>query len=61
MTDPDRQHTTEPAEGAVRGDDQAGGRTPHAEEPAEGADPAVDPGAAAGLDVPTPPVTPGEM
>jgi hypothetical protein len=42
MTDPD--HTQEPAEGAERpGDDPAGGRTPHPEQPAEG-----DPGTAAG-------------
>jgi hypothetical protein len=54
MTDADRQHTTEAAEGDVPGDDEAGGRTPHPEDPAEGPD-------AAGVDVPTPPVTPGEM
>ena len=54
MTDPDREHTTEPAEGQEPGDDETGGRTPHPQDPAEGAD-------AAGLDVPTPPVTPGEM
>jgi hypothetical protein len=38
MTDPDRQHTSEPAEG----DDAPGSdpqeRTPHPEEPAEGKD-----------------------
>lgn len=39
MTDPEREHTQEPAEGAQRpGEDQPGGRTPHAEQPAEGAD-----------------------
>jgi hypothetical protein len=37
MTDPDRDHTQEPAEGAERpGADPAGGRTPHPEQPAEG-------------------------
>jgi ribokinase len=44
MTDPDRDHTQEPAEGAERpGTDPAAGRTPHPEQPAEG-----DPGAAPG-------------
>ena len=38
MTDPDRVHTTESAEGDEPGDDATGGRTPHAEEPAEGPD-----------------------
>ena len=40
MTDPDRSHTAEPAEGAEPGgDDGAGGRTPHPQDPAEGAEP----------------------
>ncbi|MCU1616607.1 MAG: hypothetical protein JWO98_4147 [Frankiales bacterium] len=39
MTDPDREHTQEPAEGADRpGADEATGRTPRSEEPAEGKD-----------------------
>jgi hypothetical protein len=39
MTDPDREHTQEPAEGAERpGGEQASGRTPHPEQPAEGED-----------------------
>jgi hypothetical protein len=37
MTDPDREHTTEPAEGAdPPGSASTGGRTPHPEDPAEG-------------------------
>ena len=36
MTEPDRQHTTEPAEGDVPGDDEPGGRTPPPQDPAEG-------------------------
>lgn len=36
MTDPDRQHTTEPAEGDERPGQQVDARTPHPEEPAEG-------------------------
>ena len=36
MTDPDREHTTEPAEGQEPGDDETGGRTPHPQDPAEG-------------------------
>jgi hypothetical protein len=36
MTDPQREHTTEPAEGEVPGDDDPGGRTPHPQDPAEG-------------------------
>jgi hypothetical protein len=37
MTDPERQHTGEPAEGDEQaGDDQGSGRTPHPEQPAEG-------------------------
>jgi len=36
MTDPDRMHTTESAEGDEPGDEETGGRTPHSEEPAEG-------------------------
>ena len=38
MTDPDRPHTAEPAEGDLPGDDRAGGRTPHPQDPAEGQD-----------------------
>ena len=38
MTDPDRPHTSEPAEGQEPGNDGAGGRTPHSQDPAEGAD-----------------------
>lgn len=38
MTDPDRAHPTEPAEGADRQEpDRPDARTPHPEEPAEGA------------------------
>ena len=41
MTDPDREHTQEPAEGAEQpGGDQTDGRTPHPEQPDEG-DPAA--------------------
>lgn len=37
MTDPERSHTAEPAEGADRpGEDDGTGRTPSTEEPAEG-------------------------
>jgi hypothetical protein len=37
MTDPDREHTQEPAEGAEQpGGEQGSGRTPHPEQPAEG-------------------------
>jgi hypothetical protein len=37
MTDPEQQHTEEPAEGAVQpGKEPGGGRTPHPEQPAEG-------------------------
>ena len=36
MTDPERRHTTEPAEGEEPGDDATGGRTPHPQDPAEG-------------------------
>jgi hypothetical protein len=44
MTDPDRDHTGEPAEGAEQpGADPEDGRTPHPEQPAEG-----DPAAAGG-------------
>lgn len=46
MTEPDRVHTTESAEGDEPGDEETGGRTPHPEDPAEGA--AED---AAGADV----------
>ena len=38
MTDPDREHTTEPAEGADRPGQAGDDRTPHSEQPAEGAD-----------------------
>jgi hypothetical protein len=38
MTDPDRVHSTESAEGDEPGDEETGGRTPHSEEPAEGED-----------------------
>ena len=38
MTDPERQHTAEPAEGAEPGGDADGGRTPHPQDPAEGAE-----------------------
>jgi len=36
MTDPQREHSTEAAEGEVSGDDDPGGRTPHSQDPAEG-------------------------
>jgi hypothetical protein len=37
MTDPERQHTEEPAEGAEEpGGEPGEGRTPHPEQPAEG-------------------------
>jgi hypothetical protein len=49
MTDPDREHTQEPAEGAESpGGEQSSGRTPHPEQPAEGA----DEGRAGGADSP---------
>jgi len=55
MTDPDRQHTSEPAEGGVPGEEEApGGRTPHPEDPAEG--PPLDDDA----DEPSAPAAPGE-
>jgi hypothetical protein len=38
MTDPERQHTADPAEGEEPGDDAPGGRTPHPQDPAEGAE-----------------------
>lgn len=38
MTEPDRVHTTETAEGDEPGDEATGGRTPRPEEPAEGED-----------------------
>ena len=38
MTDPERQHTAEPAEGEEPGGDADGGRTPHPQDPAEGAE-----------------------
>jgi hypothetical protein len=37
MTDPDRPHSSEAAEGDAPGDDEPGGRTPHPQDPAEGA------------------------
>jgi hypothetical protein len=43
MTDPDREHPTEPAEGAEQPGADETGRTPHPEQPAEG-----DPGAGTG-------------
>ena len=49
MTDPDRQHTEEPAEGAERPGGPGSGSTPHPEDPAEGAD--VD-GTGGGADTP---------
>jgi hypothetical protein len=46
VTDPDREHTQEPAEGAEQpGADPGSGRTPHPEQPAEG-DPGTAPGGA---------------
>jgi len=36
MTEPERTHSTEAAEGDLPGDDETGGRTPHSEQPAEG-------------------------
>jgi hypothetical protein len=45
VTDPDREHTTEPAEGGdPPGTASTEGRTPHPEEPAEGKQ-TGDPGA----------------
>ena len=39
MTDPEQPaHTAEPAEGSEAPGEQPGGRTPHPEQPAEGAD-----------------------
>jgi hypothetical protein len=38
MTDPERTHTAEPAEGADHPGDDDTGRTPRPEEPAEGQD-----------------------
>jgi hypothetical protein len=39
MTDPEREHTEEPAEGAEQpGGEQSTGATPHPEDPAEGAE-----------------------
>jgi hypothetical protein len=37
MTDPDRPHTAEPAEGDSPGNGSPEGRTPHPQDPAEGA------------------------
>jgi hypothetical protein len=54
MTDPDREHTTEPAEGAEQpGEDEGTGRTPHPEQPAEGREFDAEPV--------EPPETPGEL
>jgi hypothetical protein len=55
MTDPEREHTQEPAEGAERPGGDQSGRTPHPEQPAEG------PADSEELDVPVPPETPGEL
>jgi hypothetical protein len=38
MTDPERTHSTESAEGDEPGDEETGGRTPHPEDPVEGSD-----------------------
>ena len=38
MTDPERTHSEEPAEGADAGDSETTGRTPHPEQAAEGDD-----------------------
>ena len=38
MTESERTHTTESAEGDEPGDEETGGRTPHSEQPAEGDD-----------------------
>ena len=38
MTEPERTHSTESAEGDEPGDDETGGRTPHPDQPAEGED-----------------------
>jgi hypothetical protein len=38
MTESERTHTTESAEGDEPGDEETGGRTPHSEQPAEGED-----------------------
>ena len=45
MTDPDREHPQEPAEGAERPGEAADERTPHPEQPAEG-DPGIGSGGA---------------
>ena len=42
MTDPERPHTAEPAEGGEPGGDDAGGRTLHPQDPAEGAETGAD-------------------
>jgi hypothetical protein len=49
MTDPDRERTTEPAEGGDPPGEGGSGRTPRTEEPAEGADVGGD-----GADTPDP-------
>jgi hypothetical protein len=38
MTESERTHTTESAEGDELGNEETGGRTPHSEQPAEGED-----------------------
>lgn len=38
MTDPQREHPQEPAEGADRPGERDDDRTPHSEQPAEGGD-----------------------
>ena len=39
MTEPERAHSSEAAEGDLPGDEETGGRTPHSEQPAAGEDP----------------------
>ena len=49
MTEPEQpSHTSEPAEGSRDPGEQTGGQTPHAEDPAEGAD-----AASGGADTPS--------
>jgi hypothetical protein len=45
MTDPDREHTEEPAEGAEHPGEERSGATPHPEQPAEGGTDAAGGGA----------------
>jgi hypothetical protein len=49
MTDPERAHTTEPAEGGNPPGEDPSGRTPHPEDPAEGGQVTPD-----GADTPDP-------